>query len=72
MANIYDIVSDGVRVEEIISQLRAIKTYPASVKIYDRALLLSTETETHVMIHGLEIGSYITKDEYDAHIAHSK
>jgi hypothetical protein len=64
MSQSYKITTNNLKIEDIIAQLRAIKTYPAIVNIYDRVLKLTNADETHAMIQGLEIGYYIGEDEF--------
>jgi hypothetical protein len=62
----YTIVCSNVRVDDVISQVRAIKSYPCMVKIYDRIFMLRTSDERDTFTYGLEIGSYITQDQLEA------
>jgi hypothetical protein len=64
MSDSYTITTDGLKIEDVIAQLRAIKTYPSMIKIYDRVMKITNADETHAMIQGLEIGYSIAEDEF--------
>jgi len=52
-----------LKVDDVIAQLRAIKTYPAMINIYDRVIKLDTANECWALCQGLELGNYITEDQ---------
>jgi hypothetical protein len=62
MTDSYKIITDKLKIDDVISQLRAIKTYPAMISIYDRVMKVSTSDECHMLCHGIEIGSYVAED----------
>lgn len=63
MTESYKIITDMLKVDDIIAQLRAIKTYPAMIHVYDRVFKLETKDECYCLCTGLEIGNYITEDQ---------
>lgn len=65
MSNMYKIVCDGLKVENVIAQLRAIKTFPAIITIYDRTMKIATLEECWSLCTGMEIGSFLTEDIHD-------
>ena len=58
-------ISTNVSVEDVIHQLRAIASFPCMVHIYDRVMKVSSWDECQMLIHGVEVGSYITEDRFD-------
>ena len=62
MSESYTITTNGLEVKDVIAQLRAVKTYPAMIKIYDRTFKLSNADECWALCVGLELGNYITED----------
>lgn len=52
--------------KDIITQLAAIREFPASVKIYDRAFTIGTKDELLTLKHGIEIGYYLATDLQEA------
>jgi hypothetical protein len=65
MSDSYDIITDGLKPEEVVRQLRAIKTFPCVVKLYDRIFPLRTQDEAWAIGTGLEIGFFLAEDVYD-------
>ncbi len=60
--NTYEIVCDDLKPEEIVSQLRSIKEYPAVIHLYDRFFTLSNRGEMFVLCCGVEVGYYIAQE----------
>lgn len=50
-------------IEHIFQQLDSIKEFPASIRIYDRALTITNKDEMFCFKHGIEVGWGIGLDE---------
>lgn len=56
----FTIQTDQVLVEELVQQVKAIKTFPCMLSIYDRIIQVDSDNEAWALIHGLEVGSYVS------------
>lgn len=65
MSESYKIVTDSLSVNDVISQLRAIKRYPCMVNIYDRAVRVDSYSECDMMIQGIELGGFLTEERFE-------
>lgn len=65
MTPAYKIITDNLKVDDVISQLRAISEYPCIVSIYDRTFKMLNSSECWSMCHGLEVGAFIAQDEHE-------
>ena len=63
MADSYTIQYKNTSIDGMISQARAIKTFPCVIRIYDRVFMLHTKDEMWSFIHGLEVGYSVSKEE---------
>jgi hypothetical protein len=61
----YIIHCDELKPENIVSQLRAIKSFPCVIRLYDRTFTLANKDEAIVLGNGIEVGFYIAMDEQD-------
>jgi hypothetical protein len=61
----YIIHCDELKPENIVSQIRNIKAFPAVVKVYDRTFTLATRDEAVILGNGIEIGFYVSLDQQD-------
>lgn len=62
MSETYTIEWQGRKIEDVVAQVRAIKTWPANVKIYDRAFLIINAPEAWTFLHGIEIGFFLGEE----------
>ena len=58
----YRIVSDKSTVSDVLVQVKAIKTFPCTVHLYDRLFRVDTLEEKEMLVYGLEIGCYLTDE----------
>jgi hypothetical protein len=58
----YTIITDGLRVEDIISQLRAIKEFPTCIRIYDRIFSILNYSEIIVFVNAFEVGFFLGEE----------
>jgi hypothetical protein len=61
----YVVISDNVSIDDIVRQVRAIKEFPAIIKLYDRVFTIDSYDGLFGLIQGLEIGNYTTLDHYE-------
>ena len=61
--NVYRI-TDGKSIElkDILLQLKAIKEFPATLHIYDRAFVITNKEEMWALLHGIELGWYMAEE----------
>jgi hypothetical protein len=65
MSENYKIVTSNLSINDVVAQLRAIKHYPCMVNIYDRAVRIDSYDECDMMIHGIELGSFLTEERFE-------
>ena len=58
----HSIVTDKRTIDDILNQIRTIREFPCTIKLYDRAFVLSTKEECWTMMQGIEIGAFIIQD----------
>lgn len=63
MAENYTIVCDDVLMQNVINQIRAIKTFPAVIRMYDRVFSIATFNEAWALATGFEIGYFMAEDK---------
>ena len=68
----HTITTDHLNVEDVLAQLRAIKTFPCTIRMYDRAFVVATSDECWTLCQGLEVGVFLAMDsaEKESHAAH--
>lgn len=72
MTELFHIVTKNLRLENVISQVKAINKYPCVVHIYDRVFKLDTKDEAWAIATGLEVGWYLSEEsrEKDEAVSH--
>lgn len=65
MSEHYVIVSNDMKLEEIIRQVRAIKTFPAVIRLYDRVFTIDSVDGVFGLLQGIEVGWYIREEQYE-------
>jgi hypothetical protein len=63
--NSFVIHCDELKPENIVSQLRAIKDFPAVIKIYDRTFTITNRDEIVILCNGIEIGYFCREEAYE-------
>lgn len=61
----YTIVNEGMTLDDILIQARAIKKFPGVIKIYDRVFTLSNLDELTTLMHGIECGWFMAEEFYE-------
>jgi hypothetical protein len=62
----HTITTDKLKVDDVLSQLRAIKEFPCTIKLYDRAFVVATMDECWVLIQGVEVGAFLALDRSES------
>lgn len=65
MSNHYVIVCDKMNLDEVVRQVRAIKTFPATVKIYDRVFPIESSDGVYGLLTGIEVGWFLCEERQE-------
>jgi hypothetical protein len=58
----YTITTDTLKAGDIVSQLRAVKEFPTSIRIYDRVFTILNYSEIIVFVNAFEVGFFIGEE----------
>jgi hypothetical protein len=61
----FTIVCRDLQPDDIVSQIRAVNTFPCVIHLYDRVFTLANKGEAITLSFGVEIGSYIQQEIYE-------
>jgi len=68
----FHIIHKGLKLEEIIVQVRNIDKFPCTVHMYDRVFMLSNKEEAWSIATGLELGWYLSEDFWGDYVGDEK
>jgi hypothetical protein len=62
MTESFHILHKGLKLEEVVNQVRAIDKFPCCVNLYDRVFMLSNKEEALAIATGIEIGFFLCEE----------
>lgn len=62
MVHEYNITHKGLRLEEVLAQIKALDSFPCTVKLYDRVFTLLNKEEAWAIKTGIEVGWFLAEE----------